>query len=265
LRQKQWFAAKMASNPRSLELVTSYCDALFTLGEFKELLKVSSAALDKVARAPKEIPPYDDLDKWLGWTYNLKSIALSGHGREKEGTQILADWRTDPRNTQSKVSQAINLGALQNYAGKPEEALQALEGIDWVKGLSAYGRLQFQEVRLDAYLQLGRQDEADTVLAWFHEHQLESPATAQLAFLKAGDLDAAAAVLVARLENSDTRAEALASMQEFKSVKHGHVRRSEYQQRVKAYYGKLYSRADVLAAIAKYGRIESFPVYNTGR
>jgi len=263
--EKKRLAKQVAKHPRSLYLIARYCDALYEVGGFAEILKVTSDAIDRVNEAPTDSPPYEDVAAQIGWIYNHQSVALRALGRNEEGERVLAAWNVDPRNKQGKVNQAINLSAMQNRLGKPEDALQSIDGIDWVKGLSPYGRMQFQRVRLDAYLQLHRKDEADSVLAWLREHQEDAPDTVQSAFLNAGDVDAAAAILIRRLENPVTRTQALASLQNFKSPPNRvRTEPSEFRKRANENYGKMMARSDVKAAIEKYGRVETFPIYDPG-
>jgi tetratricopeptide (TPR) repeat protein len=264
-REKERLAAQATNHPRSLGALAQYCYALFTVGGFKEMLKVSESAIEKVTRAPKDAPAYDDVDTYLAWMHNHRSVALAGLGRTDESVRALADWNADPRNTLKGASQSINLGHMHARAGRPKEALAAIEGIDWQKGLSPFGRMQLQSVRHDAYLQLGRLDDAQTVLAWIRQHQDEAPVTARAAFLEAGDLDAAAVLLISQLENPESRADVLASLQTFKRIPGPPGAASTHQLRIAENYRKLLERPDVVKTIDKYGRRESFPIYNLGQ
>jgi hypothetical protein len=260
LREKQRLEKLLAANPRSLGVLLRYTYALFALGEFTEMRRLANAAVAKLEKAPPDQPAFDDSDTYLAWLHNQEALALLGLGREEESIRVLTDWQHDPRNTQNKSSQSINLGSMLNHAGRPQAALDAVADIDWANELNPYGRMQLQSVRHEAYLQLDRADDAQTVLAWIREHQQDSPATARAALVKAGDLDGAAALLIAGLEAPATRAATLASLQVYKRPPSKN--RSDFRRRAADNLRHLLERADVKAAIEKYGRAGSYPVYH---
>ncbi len=113
--------------------------------------------------------------------------------------------RRQRENSNDKVSQAINLGSSYILRDRPEDALKSLEGIDWARSLSGYGRMQLQHVRLRAYLQLGNRAEAEKVFVYLRENKLDAPDTWQEAMLDWGDVDGAAAHYIARLRDPEQR------------------------------------------------------------
>ncbi len=156
------------------------------------------------------------------------------------------------------VSQAINLGFHYNDAGQPRKALEVLDGIDWARSLSPYGRMQLQHVRYRAYLQLDNQAEAGNVLAYLRQHHDDAEDTWLLAMLDSGDMDGAAELLISQLRNTTTRGTALRDAQEF--------RRLPLQPRMeeaRARWETLVTRPDVLAVINEVGRREKVPIYDT--
>jgi len=262
-RENNRLSAEVAKHPRSLELLTSYCVTLYALGDFEEILRISTSAIEKVEHAPAPAPPFDDIEAQFGWMYELRARALAALGKQGEGAKIRESWNTAARNSPNQSSDSINLAFQMARAGNPKEALHILDGVDWANGLMPYGRMQLQGVRLDAFLQLGRKDDVETVLAWIREHQQDAPATAQTAFLLAGDLDSAAMVLRSRLENPTTRGEALASLQRFKLPPGTPVDPTGLEKSSRETFTRLMARPDVVAALDKYGRRLSFPIYRT--
>jgi erythromycin esterase-like protein len=105
---------------------------------------------------------------------------------------------------------------------------------------------------------LGKTRDAQEIVAWMREHQADSRDTAQGTLLEAGDADGAAALLLARLDDTNERASALESIQNYAQTP-----RTERQQKLDALNETLLARADVAAAIAKYGRREKVPIYST--
>jgi tetratricopeptide (TPR) repeat protein len=247
----------MKENPKSLGAVVVYGYALHTIGQFEEMLALANGIIAKVDKAPRNKPPYEDLDDNLNWIHNHKAIALRALGRRDEAAAALAAWDRSELNRGDKVSQAINLGFFYNEMGRPEDALKAVAAFEVSRGMSEYGSTQYQYVRFQAYQQLGREREAQEIVTWMREHQDDSLATAQDTLLEAGDTDGAAALLLSRLHNADERAATLAGIQRYAQTP-----RTERQQKLDALKETLLARADVVATIAQYGRRENFPIYS---
>lgn len=255
-REARQMKSVVKQRPKSLGAQVQYGYALYTLGQFDAMLALANGGMARVAKAPANDPPYDDLDDNLNWIFNHKSMALAALGRWEEAAQVLADWERDDRNKEDKVSQAINLGFLYNEMGRPDDALKAVNSLDWSRGMSEYGRTQCQYVRFQAFLQQGKESEVREVVTWMREHQKDSLDTAQSTLLEAGDVDAAATLLIMRLKDTDDRATALAEIQEY-----AYAARTERRKKLDALNEALLARADVAAAIAEVGRREKFPVY----
>jgi len=247
----------MGDNPKALDAVVGYGYALYTLGRFDELLALADGVIAKVEKASADSPPYEDLDDQLNWIYNHRASALRAQNKLEEAAAVLASWERSEHNRDDKVSQAINLGFFYNEMGKPEAALKAVDGLDWTRGMSAYGRTQFQFVRFQAYRQLGRTNEMQDVVTWMREHQDDAKETAQSTLLESGDVEGAAALLISRLRDADERAAALAEIQIYEQTF-----RTERQNELDALQEKLLARADVVTAVAQYGRREKFPIYS---
>jgi hypothetical protein len=246
----------VAANPRSLLVRVQYGYALLAAGRFTELLAFTEDIIARVSTARPDEAPFDDIDDQLNWIYEHKAASLRALGRWDEALAVMETARLQPEEGSGNVSQAINLGWGYVDYGKAEKALAALEGIDWARSLSPYGRMQLQHVRYRAYLQLADTQQADTVLAYLREHRADAEDTWQLAALDAGDFDGAAELLIARLRDPDQRYEALRGVQEYLPLP-----LLPKQAEERARWEKLVSRADVAAAINEVGRREKAPIY----
>jgi tetratricopeptide (TPR) repeat protein len=244
-------------HPRSLAAVMQYGYALYESGRFKELLSLSEATIARVQKSPEGAPPYDDLDDNLAWIHNHKASALRALGRWDEAAGTLKNWQNSASNRGDKASQAINLGFFFNEMGRPEDALEAIKDVDWARAMSDYGRAQYQFVRFQAYQQLGRHEDAGETLRWLREHTDDAPGTAQDALLEAGDLDAAAAMLIASLRDADQRIVALAQIQHY-----ARTPRTDRQKKLDAMRESLLARPDVVAAVDAVGRRDRFPIHS---
>jgi hypothetical protein len=246
----------MAKYPRDLQPVIEFMYAQFAVGAFRQNIKLADQILKDVQRAPNDEPPFDEVDSKLNWIYDIKAHSLRALGRWTSSLEVQEKARALRENSSDKVSQAINLGFFFNEHGEPAKALQALDGIDWGRSLSGYGRMQLEHVRLRALLQLGRRDEAETVLSYLRQNQEDAPDTWQLALLDSGDTDGAAALYIARLRDPQQRAEALWAAQIFPSMP---TLPTEAQAHSR--WSALLARQDVAAAIDEVGRREKMPLY----
>jgi len=249
---------KMAEdNPRSLGVRVQYGYALLEAGRFTELLALTDEIIAKAAAAPSGEAPFDDMADQLNWIYNHKAAALRSLARWEEALAVMESARVQVDEGSINVSQAINLGWHYVDYGKPENALKAIDGIDWAHSLSAYGRMQLQYVRYRAYLELGNAKEADNVMAYLREHRDDAEDTWQLALIDAGDFDGAAALLITRLHDADKRYEALGEVQEYLPLPQLPKQAEEHSR-----WEKLLARGDVAAAIDEVGRREKAPLYD---
>jgi len=250
--------AKISSaNPRSLGVRVQYGYALLQAGRFAELQALAEEVIARVADAPSDAAPYDDISDQLNWIYNHKAASLRAMGKWDDALIVMQAGRRQQEDGSLNVSQAINLGWHFVDYGTPQNALDSLEGIDWARSLSPYGRMQLQHVRYRAYLQLGNSREADNVFAYLREHHEDAEDTWQLALLDAGDFDGAAALLIARLRDPEKRYEALGEVQEYLPLP-----RLPKQAEELARWEKLVTRDDVAAAIKEVGRREKAPLYD---
>lgn len=257
-RRSEALKAIVAEHPRKLSPLISYDYALMDEGRYQEVLKLTDAALKKVAKAKGKNPPYDDLDESLNWIYNHKASALRSLGKWSEALVVMEKARLESEHGSPNVSQAINLGSHYIDAGQPQKALGVLGDIDWARSMSAYGRMQLQYVRYRAYLQLDDQEEARNVLAYLREHHEDAEDTWLLAMLASGDLDGAAALMISQLHDPQTRASTLRDAQEYRLLP-----LQPRMEEARARWEKLVTRADVMAAINEVGRREKVPVYDT--
>jgi hypothetical protein len=130
---------------------------------------------------------------------------------------------------------------------RPTDALEVLEAVG---PMSGYGKMVEQWARLRVSVALDDDDATQAALAYLSDHREDSLSHYQSALLKVGQEDAAADVLIRRLEDLATRVEVLETLQRYGEQ----ADESENE----APEGLL-ARPDVRAAIERVGRIESYP------
>lgn len=256
-RERKRLSKVVSANPRSLGVLVQYGYALLQAGRFAEVLALTEGVVARVTAAPPDAAPFDDITDQLNWIYNHKAAALRALGRWDEALTVMQVGRRLGEDGAINASQAINLGWHYVDFGKPNNALEALDGIDWAHSLSPYGRMQLQHVRYRAYLQLANAQEADNVFAYLREHRDVSDDTWQLVLVDAGDFDGAAALLITRLRDPETRYEALGEVQQYLPLP-----RLPKQAEEAARWERLMTRTDVAAAINEVGRREKAPMYD---
>jgi tetratricopeptide (TPR) repeat protein len=256
-RQLKRLSKVASANPRSLGARVQYGYALLEVGRFDDVLTLANTVIARVTAAAAKSPPYDDIPDNLNWIYNHKAAALRALGRWDEAIAVMEAGKREREQGSDNVSQAINLGSHYNDYGRPQDALKALDGIDWAHSLSPYGRMQLQHVRYRAFLQLGNASEADGVLAYLREHHEDAEDTWQYAMLDAGDLDGAAALLIGRLRDLEKRGAALEEIQDYKTLPRLPKMKESHDR-----WQALVARADVTAAVNEVGRRELHPLYS---
>jgi tetratricopeptide (TPR) repeat protein len=254
--QRKLLAKAVAADPRSLDARVQYCYTLLEAGRFDEVLAIANEVLARVAAAPADSSPYDDIADKLDWIYSHKAVALRAKGRWEEALAVREHLRRKEEPGTTDASQAINLAAEYLDCRQPQKALDALQGIDWARSLSPYGRMQMQVVRYRAFVKLGNAREADNVFAYLREHREDAETVWQWTMLDAGDLDGAAALYISRLRDPEKREGALGEVQDYKPLP-----RPPGETKEDSRWDALLARADVVAAINAVGRREKIPLY----
>ena len=239
-----------AKQLQHLRNVVELTYSLLTVREYAQTLKITDGVITTVHGSNKEKPPYDDLDESYIWILNNRALALQGLGRWEEALEQLIRAARRPERAGTNVSQAINLAGYYNDLERPKDALFML--LD-VENTSPYGRMQVEKEKYRAALQLQEAAAAKASLSYLREHQSDSISTYQDALLEGGDMEAAAGVLIGRLQDPAQRTPALLWMQDYEeSPAPPHVLQFRGRMRV------LKGRADVRNAVASVGRIEHY-------
>jgi hypothetical protein len=254
-----------AANPRKLEGQVVVADYLVTLNRPADALRILDAAEASIRAAAKGHAPYDDLDAQLDWAMDARTRALeilttvSDAEALKAATasQEKAD-RTAKAKKIDPVSQKINLADTYLAEGQNPKAISTLADIDLSRA-SPYGVMAAEEARACAYSGLGDQAHAKVALDYMKAHVDDSPRLLRSALRCAGDLDGLAGLLIASLDNPVTRNATLVELQHYLPALHV----TAFEKREAAKEVQVRGRPDVQAAIARYGRVNTYPIYPT--
>jgi hypothetical protein len=121
--------------------------------------------------------------------------------------------------------------------------------------VSPYGEMQVQRVLLRVALTNKDSNATRAALDHMRKHRSASPATFEDALLDANRLDEAASLLISRLKDPLLRRDALLDVQDYQKFVPLPANRV-LQER----WRTLRARADVQAAVAEVGHIESVPL-----
>jgi hypothetical protein len=249
--QIQAARARIKAHPDQLEPVQRLQDLLLEKGQNAEVLAISEAAVAHAERNDGE-KTYTDFGESYNWVLNQRSLALAHEGRWDDAVREMTRAARRPEGGGVNVSQSINLGGLYVDLGEPDKAAVAIVEPGQ---MSPYGSMQLHYVRLQIAVEKNDADSIAKHMAYLRKHRADDIATWQRALLRHGDLDAAAALLIQRLETPDWRSGALVEMQ--------HYIRSEQTSTMKTFHQRwntVTSRPDVRAALAKVGRVERFDI-----
>jgi tetratricopeptide (TPR) repeat protein len=248
LKRLKQFKEEVESNPRSLAALVRLMYAMSALRMDAEVLTLAESVDRRMSTENGGVHAYDDSVTEIPWIFHGRATALRHLGRYDEALEQLrraARWQ----GTTDKVSHAINLASLLCEMGMPEEAMTVLPADEKA---SAYGKMQIEAVRLAAAVQLDRGSEVEAALGYLREHGRDAPGTLQHALVKAGQYDEAERWLLARLDDSFMRSQALLELQQFSEPPYPasapwHIRSAE-----------LKSRLSVRAAVRKIGDIDRY-------
>lgn len=246
--------ARSAAAPTSLSGRVDIAKALSSLDRSAEALAFLDAEIEK-GRAAKPVagrnPVFDDFDDNLIWALNAKANLLFALDRDDEGLAIMINAARRPERGQVNTSQALNLAATYVAMGRPREALEWVAGVE---SMSGYGRGVMLSNTVCAKVQLNDTAGAAVAMTELRTLKAANPSAVEWGLLCMNDLDGAAAMLIDRLENPETRGLALAGLQTYRrsetpwSFIAEALRRSDL---VKA-------RPDVQAVADRVGRIETY-------
>ena len=246
-----------SSHPREVNGEWMVADALTSIDHLAEALVVLDGILKKVAAAPPDNPAFDDLQENLRWVYDSRTRILARLGRWDEVLVSQTTARNDAlKNGDDIVSQKINLADYLFRLQRPADALDEIK--DLSPGMSIYGEMEAEETRACSYAQLGDRERLKASLALMHQHQREAPSALRTALQCANDQDGLAAMIIERLDAPLTRNSELIIVQSYVTDPYP----TDFDRKMNERWKSVLARADVRAAIARYGVVASYPVYS---
>nr|WP_269769743.1 tetratricopeptide repeat protein [Lysobacter enzymogenes] len=255
-RQVESLREKSELAPRSLDARSQLSYALLIAGRDADVLALNDEVKRRIADAPADQAPYDDLDERV-WVMNNAAIALRRSGRIDEALAELERASRLSEQGGANVSQTLNLATTYCSLERPDDALAALARSG--ENTSGYARLIVHAVRLCAATAKGDHKTEQKALDYLREHRSEGQQVYLEALLRTQRLDDAARLVAELMASSTDRLETLSGLQDYRraDVLPGDVALRKAR-------ADLLAREDVQAAIASVGRIEPYAIYGSG-
>jgi transglutaminase-like putative cysteine protease len=241
----------IARDPAELGPVLQLSYLLLFSAHFHQALQLTDSAIATV-NGPRGAKAYQDYGTMYVWILDTRARALACLGRWDEAVAQLLSASHLPEVRGDNVSQVINLAGLYNDLGRPDEARATLAALRQAD-MSPYGRMQAQLELLASADELGNRREVERQLAHLRAHREDSLRTYNQALVSANRLDAAARLLISRLQDPAQRTDALMEVQTYRT--YPLPRRARKIQRR---WRSVIQRRDVRAAIERVGSIGSY-------
>lgn len=228
--------------------------ALRVLGRREEALAILDQHISR-AQAPGG-GGYEDTADSLNWLLNERAYVLYDLDRADEAQEAFGLSIAVGEDGNPSVSQVINFASMLVAQQRPRDALEVVRTTG---DASPYGNMWMAAVRACAAAQLGDSALQETSMAFLREHAEDNYAAITRASLCVNDLDAAAALYIARLADPDTRKAALLALQRYQPSPGSSLPNDPILQ---ARLNQVRDRADVQAAVGAVGSIEDVPLRN---
>ncbi len=244
--------ALSAQHPDLIQPLNDVATFLQVLGRPQESLD----ALEPLRSSINDDEKLTDRDEQRVWWWDGVSRGERILGHNAQAAEALRKGGEAEENGGLNVSQVINLSELQMNTGHPAEALATLRVFDTGKrDVSPFGMMQITLNRGCAKTLIGKPADAAAEIAFARAHAKDAPAALTELLLCIGDIDSAAASLISRLGDAETRTAALRTL----SIYDEPPVKLPAEPGAKA-FDEVKARADVQAAIARAGGIRRFHV-----
>lgn len=242
-----------ANSPRDLESQVELIELLLVLGDHAEAIDRTQSIVDDIdaASAAKSLYHGMHLHAWLR---NHLATALIRTEQTDAGLKYLEQASHIDEDGESNTSQVLNLASLYRRTERPALSLQTLSRVGL---MSDHGRLIEAETRHAVALQLGDSEMASDALDYVRDNQQISPSIYVSALLEAGEEEQAAAIVIDNLRDPGERLSALMSLQSMRLSPE-----LAGDRRLRAGWQALREREDIRKAVAPFGVIRYFDVYD---
>lgn len=249
--EEKWKAIYDA-NPKSIEVVIAYSNALRNAQKYTAALELINSALQKAQAEPNY---YSDIGDQKNWLLNEKTYVLFGLNRLDEAFGSLEAAIGSGESGGYNISQVINLAIYQLDANRFQDSLRTIAKVGAERTRYADGLIA--SVKACANFKLGNgpndYETASLTLKSLGEDSLESLLETQICF---GKLDEASETLIKMLDTPNFSAAALLKIS---ACQNPRPFESDFQKEKRTKYLQISNMPKVQEAINRHGRIINLP------
>lgn len=238
------------ARPKALNAVNALIHTYLSTGKLSEALALADKTLVTIAKNPKA---FEDTEKAKNWTGNARAYALLALGRSDEAVAAMRGAKKLGEYGEKNVSQAINLALILVDLGRGEEAVAELKDVG---DASEFGKMFLHATKACAAAQKNDVKTLKSELDYLRTHEADNIGARQRALICANDADEAAALIVRRLNDPTERTSALFLAQNWTLQSSDGTYGAVLRERL----ALILARAEVKAAVAKYGRVRDIPL-----
>ncbi|HDS0948336.1 TPA: hypothetical protein QDZ34_000725 [Stenotrophomonas maltophilia] len=232
--------------------LVAFASAQLLAGENEQLVQFTEPMARMISEGRR---PSDEEAKSLAWLLEHRMMALRRLGRIEPAVEAARMAQKVGMLTSDYLEHTFNLASVLSVTGHKQESQAVLAG---VKDLSPFGQALRAYLDFNAALERGDAASADQARATIISLGDDVRLIHREMLIDDGDLDGAAAVLIAQLESPEERTSTLVSLQDMR-VYPSLPAEAQSDERWRA----LKRRADVQAAVTRVGRIEQYPLYGS--
>jgi hypothetical protein len=250
-RQIKSLQAKDSDPSNSLRVKVLLMSALMRRHHAAAALALADDAIAEVRDTNYPERRFADYLSEYGDLLTARAFVLLDLGLWDEGVAQLKTAAREFEHDRDNIEAAIDLAAVDCDLARPSDARSALAQI--TAGLSPYGQMRVEGVRLDIATQEGDAAEVERTLSYLAAHRSDAPMSYLADLIVANQLDRAAEALRRQLQDPDTRQAALGNVQNYiseQATPRDLVMRARWQS--------VLARPDVQSAIARVGRVGSY-------
>jgi hypothetical protein len=250
-RQIKWLQAKDEDGANALRVKVLLMSALMRRHHAAAALAIADDAIAEIRDTNYPERRYVDYLAEYGDLLTERAFALLDLGLWDEGVAELKAAAREFEHDRDNVEAAIDLAAVECDLARPADASSVLAQI--TAGLSPYGQMRVEGVRLDVATQEGDAAQVERSLSYLRAHRGEAPMSYLGDLIIANRLDRAAEELRRQLLDPDTRQNTLGNVQTYTPEQ-----ATPRDLEMRARWQSVLARPDVQQAIAKVGRVESY-------
>jgi hypothetical protein len=250
-RQIKWLQAKDEGGANSLRIKALLMGALLRRHHPAAALAIADDAIAEIRDTNYPERRFVDYLAEHGELLTGRALVLLDLGLWDEAVAELKEAAREFEHDRDNVGAAIDLAQVECDLARPADASSVLAQI--TAGLSPYGEMRMEGVRLDVATQEGDAAQVERSLSYLRSHRDEAPVSYLSDLIIANQLDLAAEELRRQLLDPNTRQDALGNVQTYTPEQ-----ATPRDLEMRARWQSVLARPDVQHAVAHVGRVESY-------